>query len=136
MKPNEIWRSGKISVVYLIEKSQNVQKKKKKIIISYCCQKNKKWPSAESYMSSRTISLTSVIIFLVTCIIDWMGYPGASAVKNLACRCRRHGFDPWVGRISWRRIWQPTPVFLPGKSHGQRSLVGYSPWGCTESNMT
>ena len=35
-------------------------------------------------------------------------------------------FDPWVGKISWRRPWQPTPVFLPGKSHGQRSLVGYS----------
>ena len=38
-------------------------------------------------------------------------------------------FDPWVGETPWRRKWQPTPVFLPGKSHGQRSLVGYSPWG-------
>ena len=38
-------------------------------------------------------------------------------------------FDPWVGKIPWRRKWQPTPVFLPGKSHGQRGLVGYSPWG-------
>jgi len=37
------------------------------------------------------------------------------------------GFDPWVGKISWRRKWQPTPVFLPGKSNGQRSLMGYSP---------
>ena len=45
-------------------------------------------------------------------------------------RCRRHGFDPWVGKILWRRKWQPTPVFLPGKFHGQRSLVGYSPSGC------
>ena len=42
---------------------------------------------------------------------------------------RRCWFDPWVGKIPWRRKWQPTPVFLPGKSHGQRSLVGYSPWG-------
>ena len=41
----------------------------------------------------------------------------------------RHGFDPWVRNIPWRRKWQPTPVFLPGKSHGQRSLAGYSPWG-------
>ena len=41
---------------------------------------------------------------------------------------RKDGFDPWVGKIPWRREWQPTPVFLPGKSHGQRSLVGYSPW--------
>ena len=42
---------------------------------------------------------------------------------------RRHEFDPWVRKISWRRQWQPTSVFLPGKSHGQRSLAGYSPWG-------
>ena len=39
-------------------------------------------------------------------------------------------FDPWVGKIPWRRAWLPAPVLLPGKSHGQRSLVGYSPWGC------
>ena len=40
----------------------------------------------------------------------------------------RLGFDSWVGKIPWRRPWQPTPVFLPGESHGQRSLAGYSPW--------
>ena len=45
-------------------------------------------------------------------------------------------FDPWVGKIPWRREWLPTPVFLPGESHGQRSLVDYSPWNCTESDMT
>jgi len=50
--------------------------------------------------------------------------------KESTCQCRRHGFDPWVRKISWRRKWQPIPVFLPGKSHGQRSLGGYSPWGC------
>ena len=44
--------------------------------------------------------------------------------------------DPWIGKMPWRRAWQPTPVFLPGKSHGQRSLVGYSPWGRKESDMT
>ena len=40
-----------------------------------------------------------------------------------------HGFDSWIGKIPWRRKWQPTPVFLPGESHGQRKLAGYSPWG-------
>ena len=45
-------------------------------------------------------------------------------------------FSPWVGKIPWRRAWQPIPVFLPEESHGQRSLVGYSPWGCKESDMT
>ena len=42
---------------------------------------------------------------------------------------QRPGFDPWIGKIPWRRAWQPTPVFLPGDSHGERSLVGYSPQG-------
>ena len=49
--------------------------------------------------------------------------------KESACQCRRYGFSPWVGKIPWRSKWQPTPVFLPGKSYGQRSLEGYSPWG-------
>ena len=49
-------------------------------------------------------------------------------VKNLP-QCRRPELDPWVGKIPWRRAWQHTPVFLPGGSHGQRSLGGYSPWG-------
>ena len=50
--------------------------------------------------------------------------------KESNCQCRRHGFNPGVRKIHWRRKWQPTPVFLPGKFHGQRSLMGYSLWGC------
>ena len=50
--------------------------------------------------------------------------------------CKRRRFDPWVGKIPWRRAWQPIPVFLPGESHGQRSLVGYSPWGRKELGTT
>ena len=49
--------------------------------------------------------------------------------KESACQCKRCGFSPWVRKIPWRRKWPPTPVFLPGKSHRQRSLVGCSPWG-------
>ena len=49
--------------------------------------------------------------------------------KKIQLSSRRHGFDPWVKKIPWRRKWKPTPVFLPGKSHGQRSLGGYSSWG-------
>ena len=51
--------------------------------------------------------------------------------KESACQSGRHrrwGFDPWVRKIPWRRKWQPTPVYLPGKFYGQRRLVGYSPW--------
>jgi len=57
-------------------------------------------------------------------------------VKKSAWHCRRCGFDHWVGKIPWRRAWQPIPVFLPGKSHGQRSLVGYGPLGCKELDAT
>ena len=56
----------------------------------------------------------------------------ALVVKNppaSAGRHKRRGFNPWVGKIPWRRAQQPTPVLLPGESHGQRSLMGYSPWG-------
>ena len=49
--------------------------------------------------------------------------------KESTCQCKRHRFDPWVGKISWRRAWQPTPVFLPGESHGHRSPAGFSPQG-------
>ena len=73
------------------------------------------------------------------CQLGWsrktMGFPGGSAVKNLL-QCRRSGFSPSGGKITWKRAWQPAPVLLPGESHGQRSLAGCSPQGCTESDMT
>ena len=47
----------------------------------------------------------------------------------------RRGFNPWVVKNPWRRVQQPTPVFSPGESHGQRSLVGYSSWDCKELDM-
>ena len=55
------------------------------------------------------------------------GLPWWLCGKESICQCRRQGFDPLVGKILWRRKWQPTPVFLPGKSHGQRSLEDDSP---------
>ena len=63
--------------------------------------------------------------------------PGGASGKEPAWQCRRrkrHGFDPWVWKIPWKRAWKPTPVFLPGESHGQRSLVNYSPWDHKESD--
>ena len=65
-------------------------------------------------------------------------HPGLISFRMALCKCRRHrrcGFDPWVRKIPWRRKWQPTPVILSGKSNRQRSLVGYSPWGCKELDM-
>jgi len=64
----------------------------------------------------------------------FLGFPGGSdgkkkKKKKILLQCGRPEFNPWVGKFPWRRAWQPTPVLLPGKSHGQRSLVGCSPWG-------
>ena len=67
------------------------------------------------------------------------GLPRRCFWEAPACQCRRHnkrhGLGPWVGKLPWRRAWQPTPGFLPGESHGQ-SLGDYSPWGRKESDMT
>ena len=66
----------------------------------------------------------------------YVGFPGDTAVKNLPANGGDAkdllGFHPQMGKTPWSRIWQPTPVSLPRKYHGQRSLVGYSPWGCKE----
>ena len=86
---------------------------------------------SQTWLSDRTELIHVLPIFL-----DFFLY--RSLVSESACqrrRCKRHGFDPWVGKIPWRRKWQPTPVFLPGKCHGQRrSLAGCSPWGLQESD--
>ena len=68
-----------------------------------------------------------------------MGFPGGISGEESACQHRRYKrcvFNPWVRKIPWRRKWQHTPVFVPGKSHGQRSLAGYSPWGRREPDVT
>ena len=63
-------------------------------------------------------------------------FPGGSASKESTCKAGDLGLIPGLERFPWRRKWQPIPIFLPGKSHGQRSLAGYNPWGCKELNMT
>ena len=65
-----------------------------------------------------------------------LGLPWWLRRESICLQCGRPGFHPWVGKIPWRRKWQSSPGLLPGKSHGQRSLVGYSPWGHKESDTT
>ena len=67
---------------------------------------------------------------------EYRGLPWWLRGKECACQCRRHKFDPWVGKIPWRKKWQPSPVPMPEEFHGQRNLAGYSPWGYKESDMT
>ena len=69
----------------------------------------------------------------------YLGFPGGVGGKQPVCRRRgrkRCRFSPWAGKLPWRRAWRPTPVFWPGESHGRRSLAGYSPQGCKESDTT
>ena len=71
--------------------------------------------------------------------VQFSGFPAGDSSKEPAWQCRRlkrRRLDPWFRRIPWRRAWQPTPVFLPGESHGQRSFVGYSPLGRKELDTT
>jgi hypothetical protein len=62
-----------------------------------------------------------------------VGHPRWLRGKEPACQYRRCGFDPWVGKIPWRREWQPTPVFLPGEFHAQRNLAGYTVYRVAKS---
>ena len=80
------------------------------------------------------IGLNKILKF-ISPVFFILGFPG----KEPTCQCRRRNeiqFDPYVGKIPWRRVWQPTPVSLTGQSHGQRSLVGYSLRGHKESDTT
>ena len=76
-------------------------------------------------------------------VLEWgaiafsaQGALGSSKEPACQCRgCKRQGFDAWVGKIPWRRKWQRASIFLPGRFHGQESLVGYSPWGRKETGL-
>ena len=77
--------------------------------------------------------LSCLLIFIH--LICMRAFPMAQQ-QRICLPIRRCQFNPWVGNIPWKRKWESTPVFMPRKSHGQRSLVRYSPWSCTESDIT
>ena len=92
-----------------------------------------------NYRPNLTVKWTQVPLLLISlkmALLCCWRLPWWLRQESVCLQCGRPGFDPWVGKIFWRRKWQPTPVLLPGKSHGQRSLVGYSPWSRKESDMT
>ena len=69
-------------------------------------------------------------------VLALVGFPGGIGGKESICQCKRLRFNPWVRKITWWRKWQPTLVFLPGESLGQRNLEGYRPWGHKELDTT
>ena len=83
--------------------------------------------------------MSQFLVVFGFCYEVMQGFPGGTSSKEPACQDRRHkrlGFSSWIGKIPWRKKWQPTPIFLPGESHGQRSLVGCRPYGCKELDTT
>ena len=91
---------------------------------------------AETKVNAQVIGL---IVCLSVYLSDHLlGFPGGSVIKNLPAmqEHRKHGFSPWVGKSPWRRGMATHSSNLAGESHGQRSLVGYCPWGCKELDMT
>ena len=85
------------------------------------------WPIWEKNLKK------SICMHVYNLFLQCNSFPSGSDGRESASQYRRHSFDPWVGKIPCRREWQPTLVLLPGEFHGQRSLVGYSPWGYNES---
>ena len=88
---------------------------------------------------SRSYIFFNNFIFLHFVNRPYLIFPGGTSGKEPACqcrRCKRGGFDPWVGKIRWRRKWQPISVFVPGQFLGQSSVVGYSPWDCKEQDLS
>ena len=89
----------------------------------------------------RRVINTSDMYFFKQILFSIMVYCTSQVAQWLRIRLpmqvlRRPRFDLWIGKIPWKKKWQPIAVFLPGKPHGQRSLVGYSPWGCKELDTT
>ena len=97
-------------------------------------------PQAKSFLPRLTAPLLHFLTRLSALKGQWFqAIPLVAQWKRICLPTRRHrscGFEPWVRKIPWRRKWQHTPVFLSGKSNGQRRLVGYGPWGLKESGTT
>ena len=84
--------------------------------------------SISCFLQKKKLSVVEFTFLMI--VISFRAYLGGASGKEPTCpyrRCKRRRFHPWVEKIPWREVWQPTPMFLPGESHGQRSLVGCGP---------
>ena len=102
------------------------------------------WPpwNSERFMETKLTSWYNLhfeVENLALHHLSHLAWPRWHSSKEYSCQCRgckKCEYNPWVRMIPWSREWKPSPVFLPGKFHRRRSLAGYSPWGCKESDMT
>ena len=119
------WLGNPLTIILGLLLSYNVAITKENYKAYISTWKNGRLQINASVEKSRTQNYKFVIIITKASLV-------AQTAKSWLIRLqyRRSRFNPWIGKIPWRRKWQPTPLFLPGKSHGQRSLAGYSPWGC------
>ena len=104
------------------------------VVYSISLHRETLWEGSSAFLpSSEAIDSESLVS------TDSAGASGGTSDKEPTCQCRRHKrceFDPWVEKIPWRRAWQPTPVILPGESHGPGILTGYGPKEHKESDTT
>ena len=124
-KPNRAWISQRAEQTEVRTQKSGIQEMS--------------WPSpteegTAQTESSRNLQETLKMLATYLCMCETkLGLPKWLRGKEPACQCRRCRVHPWVGKIPWSRKWESTPVFLPGRLHGQRSLAGCSPRGCKES---
>ena len=110
-------------------------------LVGFTSSQNRFWVQipkcSKGILYSTYISLIIFILHIFIYVYSHMGRRLSD--EESVCQCRRpqrHGFAPWVRKVPWRRKWQPLPVSLPGESHGQWSLLGYTLWGHKESDLT
>jgi len=109
----------------------DLKRKFSKMVLSQDSGTSHTWHSASNTAAALIIGVYDFyrIVFIIG-LLWWLRW------QRICLQCRRLGFNSWVRKIPWRREWLLTPVFLTGEFHGQRSLVGYSPWGRKELDMT
>ena len=98
--------------------------------ITMALRQRSSWKPQEKKITYKQLGIIIIQRHLKDGLPSWLRW------SKICLQCRRPGFSPWVGKIPWRREWLPTAESLPGEFHGQRSLVGYSPWGQKESDTT
>ena len=117
-----------------------ILRKSKEMTLYFWASASLPWEAFPGFPSPCSLDSKVIVTPPYMCLFNFynplIGLPWWLRQQNVCLQCKRPGFDPWVGKIPWRMKWQPTPVLLLGKSHGQRSLIGYSSWGLKESDMT